>query len=70
MVAANERLRRIGLLSRLKGSDKKMESLLCQKARASWLKNGDSCTKFYHSSLRWRRLRNDVKGVEVGGPMV
>ncbi|XP_068487078.1 uncharacterized protein [Phaseolus vulgaris] len=67
VVAANERLRRIGLLSRLKGSDKRMESLLCQKARASWLKNGDSCTKFYHSSLRWRRLRNDVKGVEVGG---
>jgi len=37
------------------------------KARASWFKNGDSCTKFYHSSLRWRRLRNEVKGVEVGG---
>ncbi|XP_068483401.1 uncharacterized protein [Phaseolus vulgaris] len=28
---------------------------------------GDSCTRFYHSSLRWRRLRNEVKGVEVGG---
>jgi len=44
-----------------------MESLLSQKARTNWLKNGDSCTRFYHSSLRWRRLRNEVKGVEVGG---
>jgi len=44
-----------------------MESLLSQKARTNWLKNGDSCTRFYHSSLRWRSLRNEVKGVEVGG---
>ena len=43
-----------------------MESLLCQKARASWFKNGDSCTKFFHSSLRWRHLRNEVKEVELG----
>ncbi|XP_068486289.1 uncharacterized protein [Phaseolus vulgaris] len=63
----DERLHRIGLVSRLKEPDKKLESLLCQKARASWLKSGDSCTKFYHSSLRWRRLKNEVKGVEVGG---
>jgi len=45
--------------------DKKLDSLICQKARVSWLKNGDSYTKFYHSSLRRRRLKNEVKGVEV-----
>jgi len=38
-----------------------------QKSRVSWLKNGDSCTKFFYSSLKWRRSRNEVKGVEVGG---
>ena len=63
----NDTLKRVELVSRLRETDKKLDSLLCQKARASWFKNGDSCTKFYHSSLRWRRLRNEVKGVEVGG---
>ena len=63
----DDRLKRGELVSRLVVIDKKLESLICQKARASWFKNGDSCTKFYHSSLRWRRLRNEVKGVEVGG---
>jgi len=59
-------LQRLGLVSRLKETDRRMKSLLSQKARTNWLKNGDYCTKFYHSSLRWRRLRNEVKGVEVG----
>jgi len=63
----SERLQRLDLVSRLKETDKKLESLLCQKARASWFKYGDSCTKYYHSSLRWRSLKNEVKGVEVGG---
>ena len=52
----DDSLKRGELGSRLMVIDKKLESLFCQKARASWLKNGDSCTKFYHSSLRWRRL--------------
>jgi len=24
-------------------------------------------SRFYHSAIRWRRLKNEVKGVEVGG---
>jgi len=62
-----ERIKRVELVSCLKETDKKLESLFRQKARISWLKNGDSCTKFFHSTLRWRRRRNEVKGVEVGG---
>jgi len=62
-----QNVQRLGLVSRLKETDRRIESLLSQKARTNWLKNGDYCTKFYHSSLRWRRLRNGVKGVEVGG---
>ena len=41
----SERLHRIGLVSKLKETNMKLESLLCQKARASWFKSGDSCTK-------------------------
>jgi len=63
----SERLKRIDLVSRLRETDKKLESLICQKARTSWFKNEDSCTKFFHSSLRLRRLRNEVKGVGVEG---
>ena len=59
-------LERIELLNRLREVDRNIDSLLCQKARVSWFKYGDTCTKFYHSTLRWRRRRNEVKGVEVG----
>ncbi|XP_068503691.1 uncharacterized protein [Phaseolus vulgaris] len=63
----DDRLKRYELVGRLKETEKKLDSLICQKARAKWFKYGDTCTKFFHSSLRWRRLRNEVKGVEVGG---
>ncbi|XP_068504049.1 uncharacterized protein [Phaseolus vulgaris] len=58
-----DKLRRYDLVGKLMLTDKKIDSLICQKARACWFKNGDSCTKFYNSSLRWRRLRNEVKRV-------
>jgi len=60
-------MKRIELVGQLKEVDNKIESLMRQKTRVSWLKNGDSCTKFFYSSLRWRRSRNEVKGVEIGG---
>ena len=63
----SQRKLRADLVRRLWENDAKIESLLRQKARTNWLRYGDSCTRFFHSSLRWRRLRNEVKGVEVGG---
>ena len=63
----SERLKWIDLVGQLKEIDNKLESLMHQKTRVSWFKNGDSCTKFFYSSLRWKRSRNEVKGVEVGG---
>jgi len=63
----SDRAKRCELIGCLRDIDKKLDSIMCQKARVNWLKYGDSCTKFYHSTLRWRRLRNEVKGVEVGG---
>ena len=61
-----DRWKRMELASRLKENDFKLESLICQKARANWFKFGDSCTRFFHSFVRWRRVRNKVKGVQVG----
>jgi len=66
-LSAGDKVKRCELICDLREIEKKLDSLMCQKARVNWLKNGDSCTKFYHSTLRWRRLRNEVKGVEVGG---
>lgn len=55
------------LVSLLSVMNKKIESLICYKARENWSKHDDSCSRFFHFMLRWRRLRNEVKGVEVGG---
>ena len=63
----SERQTRMDLVRRLWETDSKLESLLGQKARTNRFRYGDSCSSFFHSSLRWRRLRNEVKGVEVGG---
>jgi len=57
----------VELLSRLREIDRKIDSLISQKARMNWLKFGDARTKFYHSSIKWRRLRNELKGVEIRG---
>ena len=62
-----QRKLRSDLVRRLWENDAKIESLLRQKAITNWLRYDDSCTRFFHSSLRWRRLRNEVKGVDVGG---
>lgn len=54
-------------VSKLRLTNKKLDFLLRQKARSNWLKHGDSNSKYYHSLIRWRRLRNEVKGVDIRG---
>jgi len=39
------------------------ESLIQQKLRALWFKQGDSNSKCFHTSIKWRRTRNEIKGV-------
>ncbi|XP_057426056.1 uncharacterized protein LOC130719419 [Lotus japonicus] len=43
------------------------ESLLCQKARSRWLKEGDQNSKFFHSMINWRRRSNSMVGLMVDG---
>jgi len=40
----DDRLKRYELVGRLKETEKKLDSLICQKARAKWFKYGDTCT--------------------------
>jgi hypothetical protein len=42
------------------------ESLLKQKSRMNWVKEGDSNTKYFHESIKQRRGRNQLVALKVG----
>ena len=46
------------------------ESLLKQKSRLHWIKEGDSNTKFFHSCLQDRRRKNQILSLQVEGRCV
>ena len=52
------------LLSQLQDINVRNESLLQQKSRALWLKQRDTNSKYFHASIKWRRLRNEIKGIQ------
>jgi len=58
-------LRRLELLSKKRILNKKMESINKQKVRSTWYKHGYSNSKYYHFVIRWRKLRNKGKDVEI-----
>jgi len=51
------------LLSQLQIINMRNESLLQQKSRDLWFKQGDSNSKYFHATIKWRRMRNEIKGV-------
>jgi len=61
----SEREERKTLLAELNKVKFEHEAVLFQKARQKWLKQGDLNTKFFHSSVKWRRVRNQLHGVYV-----
>ncbi|XP_057443253.1 uncharacterized protein LOC130735183 [Lotus japonicus] len=62
-----ESLRSKELLGDLCKVSKLNESIMCQKARSRWLKEGDRNTKFFHSCVNWRRRTNNLVGLSVNG---
>lgn len=40
-------------------------SLLSQKDRCKWLEEGYNNSKYFHSRIRWRRIKSEIKGIEV-----
>ncbi|GKV42979.1 hypothetical protein SLEP1_g50328 [Rubroshorea leprosula] len=45
---------------------KMKESMWRQKARKSWMKDGDAITKFFHRCVKGRRRRNEIVSIQVG----
>lgn len=46
------------------------ETLLRQKSRQKWIKEGDANTSFFHASISVRRKRNQLAGILVDGQWV
>lgn len=45
-------------------------SMLRQKARINWLKEGDSNTKFFHHCLQKRKAKNNLTKLRIGGQIL
>lgn len=42
-----------------------IESLLRQKTKSKWLKEGDANTKYFHVSINWKRRNNQLKALLI-----
>nr|KYP67312.1 hypothetical protein KK1_013639 [Cajanus cajan] len=41
------------------------DSLLCQKSRLKWLREGDANTSFFHGYINKRRLKNEIRALLI-----
>jgi len=57
----------VEMLSQLRTLDEREVAMTKQKARVEWLNNEDTNSRFFHSSLRWRRAKNDIVGLRING---
>ena len=46
------------------------ESLMRQKARVKWIKEGDCNSRYFYLLMNSKRRNNDIKGVYIGGSWV
>ena len=53
------------LFADLKKINFKLEALEKQKARAKWLEAGDMNTKYFHRLIKWRRIKNMIKVLNI-----
>jgi len=63
----DKRVKRVEMLSQLRTLNEREVTMTKQKAGVEWLNNGDTNSRFFHSSLRWRRAKNDIVGLRING---
>lgn len=64
-----ERMRRNEVVALLFTQLSKRKSLLAQKAKLRWVKEGNVNSKVFHRAINRRRNSNLVTGLELGGGM-
>lgn len=65
-----EKVRRSEVLAKLFRQHYIRKSLLAQKAKFRWLKEGDVNSKLFHRAINYRRRKNGINGIEVDGEWV
>jgi len=58
---------RIQSLSQFNQLVRNEKSILAQTATCEWLRHGDSNSKIFHSTIKWRRMKNEIKGINIQG---
>jgi len=61
------RVRRLVLLSELKGMEEKEMVMIKQKSHVQWTEKGDTNSKFFNSIIKWRKRSNDLVGLNIDG---
>jgi hypothetical protein len=46
------------------------ESILSQRSRQSWLRNGDSNTRYFHTCINLRKRRNSIVALRIGNDWI
>jgi len=60
-------MRRMELLSKLRGINERVLKLVIQECIMNWLEKGDTNSRYFHSRLKWRRNGNELVGLDIDG---
>lgn len=69
-ISEEERIRRGELQAQQLLNLRNNKSLLAQKAKSKWLRDGDLNTKLFHRVINKRRCRNGISGLGIEGEWV
>ncbi|KAF1862680.1 hypothetical protein Lal_00013441 [Lupinus albus] len=69
-ISSDESSRRVNLWANLWQARSSQHSLLFQKSRSRWLKEGDTNSNFFHKLVSTQRWSNSLQGLRVNGKWI